>query len=164
MRLRKDEINLLVPVTTVGSMIYEALIINGYDVPWLDTIDENPSDSSNINQQADNFGMEEELGNYAVLTMNAILQPMHRFDIEDELNDILAEKEIAEVTGGGTFQDDDGRITGCDLELELSDRSARTFRAVASTIKKYGVPNGSTLAFGDKQVDVGTLRDLQAIV
>lgn len=36
------------------------------------------------------------------LKLNARLQPIHRFELEDALQEVLEGKRLGEVTGGGT--------------------------------------------------------------
>ena len=38
------------------------------------------------------------------LNLNSRLQPMHRHDLEDALQEILEKGKLGEVTGGGTLQ------------------------------------------------------------
>ena len=48
---------------------------------------------------------------YLTLKLNARFQPKHRFELEDALQEILAEKQLGEIAGGGTAQKPDGEIT-----------------------------------------------------
>lgn len=55
------------------------------------------------------------------LKLNARFQPKHRFDLEDALQEILEEKQLGEITGGGTAQNPDGEIAYCDIEIQLTN-------------------------------------------
>ena len=51
------------------------------------------------------------------LKLNARFQPMHRFELEDALQEILEQNNMGEVTGGGTAQNPGGEIAYCDIEI-----------------------------------------------
>ena len=55
------------------------------------------------------------------LNLNSRLQPMHRHDLEDALQEILEKGKLGEVTGGGTLQRQTGEIVSCDIEIHLND-------------------------------------------
>ena len=55
------------------------------------------------------------------LNLNSRLQPMHRHDLEDALQEILEKGKLGEVTGGGTLQSPHGEIVSCDIEIHLND-------------------------------------------
>ena len=54
------------------------------------------------------------------LNLNSRLQPMHRHDLEDALQEILEKGKLGEVTGGGTLQRQTGEIVSCDIEIHLN--------------------------------------------
>ena len=50
------------------------------------------------------------------LNLNSRLQPMHRHDLEDALQEILEKINLGEVMGGGTLQNPQtGEIESCDI-------------------------------------------------
>ena len=52
------------------------------------------------------------------LNLNSRLQPMHRHDLEDALQEILEKINLGEVMGGGTLQNPQtGEIESCDIEI-----------------------------------------------
>lgn len=53
------------------------------------------------------------------LKLNARFQPMHRFELEDALQEILSKEGLGEITGGGTAQNPDGEIAYCDIDIHL---------------------------------------------
>ena len=56
------------------------------------------------------------------LNLNSRLQPMHRHDLEDALQEILEKINLGEVMGGGTLQNPQtGEIESCDIEIHLND-------------------------------------------
>lgn len=55
-----------------------------------------------------------------VISLNARLQPLDRGELEDALDATLKRRgHSAEVTGGGSYQDQTGEITGCEIEIEV---------------------------------------------
>ena len=75
------------------------------------------------------------------LNLNSRLQPMHRHDLEDALQEILEKGKLGEVTGGGTLQSPHGEIVSCDI---------------------IGIPKGSALlcTAPEMKIEVGTLEGL----
>ena len=83
---------------------------------------------------------------YIQITLNAKLQPMHRHDLEDALNEIFEQENIkAEITGGGTGQESNGEIAYCDLEIYLEEFSEEKTTQIIKILEKILAPNGSTL-------------------
>lgn len=93
------------------------------------------------------------------LKLNARLQPVHRFEIEDVLQDILEKTQRGEVTGGGTAQKPDGEITYCDIEINLNDEEGN-IEWLAQTVNALGIPKGSVLLGNEREINVGTLEGL----
>ncbi len=81
---------------------------------------------------------------YIQVTLNAKLQPMHRHDLEDALNEIFEKENIkAEVTGGGTGMETNGEIAYSDLEIALEKFSEKTIDEIINLLEKILAPNGS---------------------
>lgn len=94
------------------------------------------------------------------LNLNARLQPMHRFKLEDEIQDILEKEQIGEVTGGGTAQNPDGEIACCDIEIHLNDENNINY--LVDFLKQLDLPKGSELSRTEPEfrIEVGTLEGL----
>ena len=87
----------------------------------------------------------EESSFYITLNLNARLQPMHRGDLEDALDELLDKSDIGFVDGGGTLTSPSGEVKSCDIELELDDGSEETIAKLEKIIEDIGVPKGSKL-------------------
>jgi len=80
------------------------------------------------------------------INLNAKLQPMHRHDLEDALQDSLESLDFqAETTGGGTSQEPNGEISSCDIELIVSDSSDKNIQTIIEITESMLAPKGSTL-------------------
>ena len=56
-----------------------------------------------------------------ILHLNARLMPMDRGEIfEDNIDDVLQQNGWGEVCGGGTWQNPDGEISGCVVEMDVN--------------------------------------------
>lgn len=97
---------------------------------------------------------------YITLNLNARLQPMHRFELEDELDDRLNDKGLGFVDGGGTFTKEGGEVSACDIHIALTDGSDETIDVLATIIEDMGVPKGSELIWKDGRRAVGSLEGL----
>ena len=95
------------------------------------------------------------------LKLNARFQPMHRFELEDALQEILENKKLGEVTGGGTAQNPDGEIAYCDIEISLEDnKKSDNVKWLAELLNKMGITKGSVLQGIEPEIEVGTLEGL----
>lgn len=94
------------------------------------------------------------------LKLNARLQPKHRFDLEDALQEILEKEQMGEVTGGGTAQNPDGEIAYCDIEIHLANDNLEHVKWLAELLNKMGIPKGSVLQGIEPEIEVGTLEGL----
>lgn len=80
------------------------------------------------------------------INLNAKLQPMHRHDLEDALQETLKKLGFeAEVTGGGTSQESNGEIASCDIELQLADNSAENIKKIIGVMEAMLAPIGSQI-------------------
>ena len=88
------------------------------------------------------------------INLNAKLQPMHRHDLEDVLQEKLDFE--AEITGGGTSQQPNGEITSCDIELSISDSSNENINKIIGIMEAMLAPIGSTIIIypEDENLDV----------
>jgi hypothetical protein len=89
--------------------------------------------------------------------MNARLQPMHRGHFADALHETLEQRQIGEVTGGGTqLAEEPAGIAYCDIEIYLTDDRQTTLDAVAEELNKLGAPKGSKLILSNgRQIPFG---------
>ena len=90
------------------------------------------------------------------LQLNARFQPKHRFDLEDALQEILEEKQLGEITGGGTAQNPDGEIAYCDIEIQLTNDKSDSVKWLANLLNRIGIPKGSLLHGIEPPIEVGT--------
>lgn len=89
--------------------------------------------------------MIEMIPCYAYL--NARVMPVSRGDIfEDPLSQMVAERGIGEVTGGGTLQAEDGEIIHCGIDLDMLLTPAN-IDSVCAFLSDRGAPKGSKLQF-----------------
>lgn len=92
------------------------------------------------------------------LKLNARFQPIHRFELEDALQEILEEKQLGEITGGGTAQNPNGEISYCDIDISLVDDSHVEW--LVELLNQIGIPKGSLIQNIDPVIEVGTLEGL----
>lgn len=96
------------------------------------------------------------------LNLNSRLQPMHRHDLEDALQEILEKINLGEVMGGGTLQNPQtGEIESCDIEIHLNDDKQDSINRLVELVNKIGIPKGSALLcmVPEFKIEVGTLED-----
>ena len=85
------------------------------------------------------------------INLNAKLQPKHRHDLEDVLQEMLQKLEIEiEITGGGTMQELSGEIAFCDIEIRLVDNSDENIKKIIGVMESMLAPVGSHLIFHPK--------------
>lgn len=58
----------------------------------------------------------EESKMQLILHLNARFQPIHRFELEDALQEIFQENKAGEITGGGTSLKENEEIDSCDYK------------------------------------------------
>ena len=90
---------------------------------------------------------------HVTLNLNARLHPMHRYDLEVALEEILSKHKLGCVDGGGTMQLPSGEIEFCDIELMLKDDTEESLATLESIIEKLGVAKGSKLLLWNKTDD-----------
>lgn len=89
------------------------------------------------------------------LHLNAKLQPEDRHDLEDILNEFLQEKQLWEVTGGGTSIDPSGEPSSCDIEI-LAEKP----EPLIELINEIGVPLWSKLTWENFEQAIWELQGL----
>ncbi|WP_288980014.1 hypothetical protein, partial [uncultured Parvimonas sp.] len=97
------------------------------------------------------------------LNLNSRLQPMHRHDLEDALQEILEKGKLGEVMGGGALQSPQtGEIVSCDIEIHLNDDKQDSVNRLVELMNIIGIPKGSALlcTAPEIKIEVGTLEGL----
>lgn len=94
------------------------------------------------------------------LKLNARFQPKHRFELEDALQEILENRQLGEITGGGTAQNPDGEIAYCDIEIHLNHDDLDCIGYLTDLLNKIGIPKGSVLQGLEPEIEVGTLEGI----
>lgn len=88
--------------------------------------------------------------------LNDRAQPMHRGEIyEDPLHEFLSERDLGEVTGGGTQFGEKREIAYCDIEVELKTVTAEILGLIASKLESLGAPIGSKLIHDEGELQFG---------
>jgi hypothetical protein len=83
---------------------------------------------------------------FLVAQLNARLQPIHRGEFfEDPLDAELRERQLGEISGGGTLQAKDGEVEYCDIEIEVAPGADAAEAVVIRTLEALGAPRGSKL-------------------
>lgn len=94
------------------------------------------------------------------LKLNAKFQPIHRFELEDALQEILEKTDRGEVIGGGTAQDVTGEVEYCEIEVLLYDSEEDNVTWLVDLLNRMGIPKKSLLNGVGICVEVGTLEGL----
>ncbi len=98
------------------------------------------------------------------MTLNARLQPMHRGDLEDTLEEVMQKHgHGVRVIGGGTLMARGGEVDKCDTEIELDDGSDEMIETLIGTMSVMLAPKGSYLTIHDKKtrrIDFGVHEGL----
>lgn len=93
------------------------------------------------------------------LELNAKLQPIHRFEIEDMMEEIIEKNELGEVTGGGTYMLPTGEISGCDINFIIYEDKIDDFLLLLEVIDI--IPKGSKVFIDNsKEIAVGNAEGL----
>ena len=79
-----------------------------------------------------------------ILTINAKLQPTHRFYIEDFINEYLEEHNLGSVDGGGTALTKNGEVENCDINIMYREEKADE---ITEFLKDIPLPKGSKISF-----------------
>lgn len=95
-----------------------------------------------------------------LLKLNAKLQPVHRFELEDTLQEILVQTGNGEVVGGGTIQNPNGEVAYCEIEISLNNKNGDTVNWLTNLLNRMGIPKKSSLNWDGKSIDVGTLEGM----
>jgi len=103
---------------------------------------------------------KEEDGFHMTLKLNARLQPRDRHGLEDVIQEMLEERKMGNVDGGGSMQLPSGEIKFCDIEIYLKDGSQESIQALRDVINQLNIPKGSELQAEDFCIPVGEQEGL----
>lgn len=95
-----------------------------------------------------------------VLKLNARFQPKDRFPLEDALDEILQERRLGQVSGGGTALKPSGEVDYCDIALHINGDGWGQAEELAGILNAIGIPKGSVLRGDEGEIAVGTLEGL----
>ena len=93
--------------------------------------------------------MNNEKSCHITLHLNARFQPVHRFELEDALEELLTKTGLGYTDGGGTAQFPSGEVASCDIEIILKDDSEGSIKELERMIEALGVAKGSKLQLFD---------------
>ena len=96
---------------------------------------------------------------FICLHLNERLQPIHRADIEDCLQDALEEFSFGEVTGGGTLMAKNGEISSCDIDIDFSGND-EDFKRFLDFINDLTIAKGSALEKDGQKIPVGRFEGM----
>jgi len=85
---------------------------------------------------------------YLIAQLNDKIGPIDRgLTYEDPINQFLKEKNYGEVTGGGSYLEETGEISCCDIEIELFNSNIdRTILSdIVLKLENLGAPKGSVM-------------------
>ena len=86
---------------------------------------------------------------FVTLYINAPLQPVDRFELEDAFTELIENSDIGFIDGGGTYMEESGGISACDINFVLNDISEESLAKLEAMAREVGVPKGSSLQWGD---------------
>lgn len=102
-------------------------------------------------------------GLFLTVRINDRCQPIDRGDIyEDPLSDVLEEKNLGEVTGGGSQLNDNYQIEYCELEVHVTGDLTEAKQVITEILEKQGVPKGSKIIIDDQEFPIG-IHEVMAI-
>ena len=92
------------------------------------------------------------------LQMNAKLQPMHRADFEDMVENVLKEKNAGEIVGGGSLLMPSGEISCCDIEFSILESQVDSFISFLNQVSL--IPKGSKILMNNTEMNIGKSEGL----
>ncbi len=101
--------------------------------------------------------MDNEL--YLRLHLNAKYQPIHRFDLEDALEEILQREKMGIVDGGGTLQLPTGEIESCDINIVINN-TPNNMEKICHILNGIGIPKGSEILGENIAIKIGLQEGL----
>lgn len=103
---------------------------------------------------------------FAVAQINDRVMPLERGDMyEDPLHELLQQRGLGEVTGGGTQLTDEKEIEFCAVDLDLKNSAQATLDFVIAALEQLGAPRGSKLIVGEgREIPFGKLEGLAVYI
>lgn len=99
---------------------------------------------------------KNDYDSHVELHLNAHFQPVHRFPLEDAIEQMITELHLGELEGGGTAQNPEtGEIQSCDIQFCLKDTSDATIDKFSEIVESMGIPKGSYLQYDNQKRPVG---------
>jgi hypothetical protein len=100
-----------------------------------------------------------------IFEINDRIGPIDRFIAYTEpLENFLKEKNWGTILNEGTFLSDNGEISGCDIDIELTHitNSKEIISQITSLLEEFGMPKGSTLTIRktNERLAVGKMEGL----
>lgn len=79
------------------------------------------------------------------------VSPLERGEkYEDPLDDMLAENDLGEVTGGGTMMNADNSIKYVGVDISVHDVE-KSLPLIAAKLREIGAPKGTVIEYGDDE-------------
>lgn len=100
---------------------------------------------------------KEENQEFIIITLNDKIQPIDRGDFyEDPLDEFIKQKQIGEITGGGTMQAENGEIEFVDIEIQLNHGvdSKNASETILEFLKTKNPPKNSKLKIESTNEDI----------
>jgi hypothetical protein len=93
--------------------------------------------------------MAATTGHFVLVRLREKIQPIDRGDrYEDPLDELLSERSLGSVVGGGTQMGSTGEIEFADIELSLNDMDTSVDHVVQK-LEEFGAPAGSEIIFDE---------------
>lgn len=93
---------------------------------------------------------------FLTVRINDRCQPIDRgYLYEDPMHDTLEEKNLGEVTGGGSQLDENYQIEYCELEVLITGDLDEAKKVIAETLEKQGLPKGSKIITENEETPIG---------
>src|SRR5438105_2367150 len=97
------------------------------------------------------FFNKKKTPGHLTVTLNAKLQPQHRFELEDAFESVCKKQGIgASVDGGGTLMEKTGEVKECDIEITVEDMNEKTVDQIKGIFEAMLAPIGSRITASGK--------------
>ena len=80
--------------------------------------------------------------------LNDKCQPVHRARYENPLDELLKQKGLGNVEGGGSQLDANGEVAYCEITIALRALEPGTLQVITDALEKLGAPKGSKVLVG----------------
>lgn len=99
---------------------------------------------------------------FLVVRINDRCRPIERGDYEDPLHDVLVERKLGEVTGGGTQLNENRVIEYCEIDVNVTGDLALAKETIKEVLEANGLPKGSKIIDGNEELEIGN-HDVMAL-